>query len=400
MRRILLSASLVAGSVAVVVLLFELVLRAVGFSAPLWYRPDPVLGWTLRPGVAGWFETEGHAYVRINSQGLRDREHSIAKPNDVYRIAVLGDSVSEAMQVDVKDTYWSLLPDRLSQCGYAPGKRIEVINFGVSGYGTAQEYLMLSAAMPYRPDLVLLQFMDGNDLTDNSRALNSEKARPYFTLDDQSHLVLDDSFARGGQFRDRSSALMQDARRIADRSRVLQLVRAAFNAVSLIPHANASSDGLVTGGINPAVLAPPRTSTWSKAWAVTERLILAMDRRLKRRGVAFAVVAAPLGVQANPDPAARKAMAQRLGVPDLFYPDRRLEALGREHGIAVIPLAFEMQRRAEADKAYYYGFADGHLGTGHWNKMGHRVAADLIASALCTGRGATPSAQARTAEPP
>lgn len=393
MRRILLCAGLVAGSVVVVVLVFELVLRVVGFSAPLWYRPDPVVGWALRPGVEGWFTSEGRAYVRINSEGLRDREHSIAKPKDVYRIAVLGDSVSEAMQVDMKDAYWSLLQGRLSRCGYAPGRRIEVINFGVSGFGTAQEYLMLKAAMPYRPDLVLLQFMDGNDLTDNSRALNSEKQRPYFTLDGRGKLVLDDSFARSATFRDRSSVLMRDARRIADRSRVLQLARAAVDAVSLVPRARAHVGGLVGGGINPAVLAPPRDSALRKSWAVTERLILAMDQFLKQRGVEFAVVAAPLGIQANPDDAARQAMEQRLGVSNLFYPDRRIEAIGREHGISVIPLASEMQRRAVAQRAYYYGFPDGHLGTGHWNRKGHAVAADLIAGALCSGRNATPGAR-------
>jgi hypothetical protein len=53
MKRMLIPLGLVVGSAAATVLLFELVLRAIGFSAPIWYRPDPQLGGSLRPGVEG-----------------------------------------------------------------------------------------------------------------------------------------------------------------------------------------------------------------------------------------------------------------------------------------------------------------------------------------------------------
>ena len=144
-KRILIPAGLTVGGMAAAVLLFEIVLRIVGFSAPFWYRPDSHVGGVLRPGVEGWFKSEGRAYVRISSAGLRDREHSVEKPEGVFRLAVLGDSFAEAMQVDAKDAFWSVLEDKLTQCAYQPGKRIEVINFGVSGFGTAQEYLMLES---------------------------------------------------------------------------------------------------------------------------------------------------------------------------------------------------------------------------------------------------------------
>ena len=77
----------------------ELTLRAVGYSAPLWYQPDAERGWMLRPSKSGWFTQEGKAFVSINSAGLRDREHTVRKPPGVYRIAIVGDSYSEAMQV-------------------------------------------------------------------------------------------------------------------------------------------------------------------------------------------------------------------------------------------------------------------------------------------------------------
>src|SRR2546423_13545868 len=58
----------------------ELVLRASGFSAPIWYQPDRELGWTLRPGAHGWYTREGHAYTEVNPVGFRDRPHTLEKP--------------------------------------------------------------------------------------------------------------------------------------------------------------------------------------------------------------------------------------------------------------------------------------------------------------------------------
>jgi len=55
----------------------------------------------LRPGAEGWWSKEGGAYVRINNGGLRDREHAKAKPTNALRIAVLGDSYAEALQVPI-----------------------------------------------------------------------------------------------------------------------------------------------------------------------------------------------------------------------------------------------------------------------------------------------------------
>ncbi len=121
----------------------ELALRVAGYSAPEFYSVDQTRGYALRPGVEGWFQREGKAYVRINSDGLRDREHSTTKPQNVVRIAVLGDSYSEAFSVAQEDAFWSVMERKLQECDAFQDKQIEVINFGVSGYGTGQELLTL-----------------------------------------------------------------------------------------------------------------------------------------------------------------------------------------------------------------------------------------------------------------
>jgi len=90
-KRFALPAVLVLASALFALVLAEMALRVVGFSAPIWHQPDAQLGWKLRPGIAAWFTKEGRAFVRTNAQGARDRDHALHKPEDVYRIAVLGD---------------------------------------------------------------------------------------------------------------------------------------------------------------------------------------------------------------------------------------------------------------------------------------------------------------------
>ena len=149
----------------------ELALRAAGFSAPIWYQPDTRLGWAMRPGAQGWFTKEGRAFAAVNPAGFRARPHVLDKPAGAYRIAVLGDSVVEAFQVGLKAAFWWQLQENLRTCPALRGREVETLAFGVSGYGTAQQALLLeSTAMRYRPDLVLVAFAP-NDVRNNSPAL-------------------------------------------------------------------------------------------------------------------------------------------------------------------------------------------------------------------------------------
>lgn len=112
-----------------------------------------------------------------------------------------------------------------------------MVNFGVSGYSTAQEYVMLeSTAARYRPDLVLLQFTNANDVKNNSAALEEVKGRPYFTLSADGSLRADMSFTGSSAFQGRRSLTSELGRHLADYSRVVQLARAVKEG-GIIPRA-------------------------------------------------------------------------------------------------------------------------------------------------------------------
>ena len=375
--------ALLGASLVVALVLGEAALRVVGYNAPVWYQPDARLGWTLRPGLSGLWTREGRGPVEVNAAGLRDVDHKVEKPADTYRIAVLGDSYSEAFQLPAKEAYWALLPERLAACGVAAGKRIEVLNFGVSGYGTAQELLTLETkAIRYQPDLVILQFTNGNDVSDNARELSDEKARPFFVLRDGA-LQLDDTFARSPSFISRTSRSAQWTRAATDHSRVAQLGR-AVKEMPLVSHAQAKAGAGIEQGLEASVLAPPRKPEWDEAWRVTEALIGKAAAYSKSHGAQFAVVTVPYAAQVHPDRKLRDALAAKLGVADLFYPDRRIGEYGAKNGIRAIALAPEMQRLADERGTFFHGFGNVGMGVGHWNAQGHRTAADLIARDLCS----------------
>jgi hypothetical protein len=90
-----------------------------------------------------------------NSQGFRGfREYSLEKPSNVYRIIALGDSVTLGHGVEDDETFCAVLEKRLSQI-----RPTEVINMGVSGFGTAEELIQLrNIGFKYNPDLVILAY--------------------------------------------------------------------------------------------------------------------------------------------------------------------------------------------------------------------------------------------------
>ena len=108
------------------------------------------------------------AEIRINSQGMRaDQEFAIAKPSGTKRIAVIGDSFSMGDEANIEDTSLHILEENLEaelECN------VEILNFSVSGFGPAEELIVLeTTAMQYEPDLVI-QYYSPTDPIDDTRA--------------------------------------------------------------------------------------------------------------------------------------------------------------------------------------------------------------------------------------
>jgi hypothetical protein len=383
----------------------EIGLRIAGFSYPRFYIADARRGYALRPGVEGWYRLEGGSYVSINSDGLRDREHSKTKPPNTVRIAVLGDSYAEALQVPFENSFCAVLESKLKECLASSGRDVEVINFGVSGYGTAQELITLrDRVWQYSPDIVLLAVTTNNDISDNSRELKRVEQIPFFVWRDGA-LVEDQSFLESKAFKVRESFIGSLGRWFRDHLRVVQgidlavhnyklsrLVRKATpSAQAPTPKPTQSNPSTESSpppapatdvGIDNEIYREPRNPVWNNAWRTTEALVKIVGEEVRAHGASFLVVTLSNGIQVTPDPQTRTAFLQKIGATDIFYPDKRIHEFCDRERIPVLTLAPSLQRYAETNNVYLHGFGE-NIGNGHWNVLGHKVAGELIASQIC-----------------
>jgi len=365
-------------------LLAEIVLRVIGFSDPVFWTYDDVTGSKLYAGAQGWYRAEGEAFITINNEGLRDREHSKAKPPNTVRIAVLGDSMVEALQMPLENTFWAVFERLLKNCRTFGGGDVEVINFGAAGYGTAQELLTFRRrAASYSPDITILAFYAGNDVRNNSKELELSKLRPFFSIQN-GDLILDDSFLGNPEYQSFKSQF--DVRKRFFGLRTYQLMR-KLKSVSeqwrAAGQRGTAQNANIEPGLDDHVFLAPTIQAWKDAWQITERLILALRDEVVARGGRFLVVSIPIGIQVHPIPEVRNRFMRELRIDDLWYPETRLRELGHREKLDVMTLSPTLQSHAESNQQYLHGFKNTRLGTGHLNYNGHKLLGEAIANHLC-----------------
>jgi hypothetical protein len=116
---------------------------------------DSVLGWRYRSDIAT-------ARDQTNSRGLRStREYSALPADSVVRVAAFGDSFVYGNEVDNANC-WSVLAEQIYP-------QLEVLNYGVGGYGNDQAYLrFLADGRSLSPRIAILGFTP----TDFGRVVN------------------------------------------------------------------------------------------------------------------------------------------------------------------------------------------------------------------------------------
>jgi len=146
-------------TIILILLLAEILTRVFVEEKPVtdvWvYSGNFEQGFGLTPNFQGLFFGKE---VFINSMGFRDKEYTINKLENTLRIAVVGDSITFGYGVVQNETYPKLLEQKLND--RSKNKiNYEVMNFGVPGYNTVQEYEILKdKVMNYSPSIVIMGF--------------------------------------------------------------------------------------------------------------------------------------------------------------------------------------------------------------------------------------------------
>lgn len=340
---------------------------------------NPLYELSFIPNAEGWntsLRGEYSTYVKFNSRGLRGPEVDYRKPENTFRILVLGDSFTAALQVPEAETFPRLLENQLRQ--RFPQTNIEVINAGVVGYGTdnALAYFV-NEGYKYQPDLVLLAFFTGNDLTDNIWY-------PLYRLEDGALLPVEPerpaeraaAWAQEGGLFWRVRTYLYTHSRLYSVSIELLTLSAVQNLPGLAQLL--TSLGLVEitqplvnqGNFYVFRYLPP------EAWNATEALLLELKRQVAAHHSQMVVVILPDETEVSEQRRREIVSAYAHLVEGKITPgpppaEQLAEILQQRH-IPHLSLLPTLKNRQQNNEPLYYRY------DGHWTPAGHRLAGQAI----------------------
>lgn len=132
----------------------ELCFRCAGIGEDEVLQSDPLLGYSLSPNYNVTWRREGHSRLRLNQFGMQDDQRNLEQKENTRRVAVLGDSFVEAMQVQRPANFCSRIEKQLNS---KHTNQFEILNFGVQGYSTGMSLLQFQNKVKhFHPDLVVL----------------------------------------------------------------------------------------------------------------------------------------------------------------------------------------------------------------------------------------------------
>ena len=140
-------------AIIITLIFFSEILARIALTSPANNIPDNELGWTYKPNSTIFFTREGNATNKINSMGFNDDELDIN--NDKIHILVLGDSITEALQVP-KSSNFTSVAETMAPC-------FSVYNAGRSGLSPVHYPIVLSrVADTISPALTVIVVTSGD----------------------------------------------------------------------------------------------------------------------------------------------------------------------------------------------------------------------------------------------
>ncbi len=390
---------LIYGLISTVIVLFflailgELALRVVvvfvpSFRSSPFRQYDPVLGESLIPNIhvihsRGCFS----GTVVTNRWGMRDRDRNLEKPPGEYRIALLGDSIVEAAQVQPDEVVNIRLEKLLADGGR---KNTEVPAFGIAGIGTTQELLLYQTKVrQFHPDLVVLSFVD-NDLMNNSSTLQPRIYgihtwyAPYYNLGPDGKLV----------FQPVEGRLFNGLQAFLERHSLLTYyIEHAWQRVDI-------GDGKWENlPLEWGEYGDPPDKEWSDAWTVTGKTLKMLQQAVEADGSKFIVLKIPGFYDISPD--WQERFKKEVGnIPpnmNVFSLEARLKEVGQRENIPVDFLGPYMRAYRESHNLQhpYFSFTC----ETHYSALGNEVEAEAIYQKLLE-HNLLPPPDSGTAVPP
>ncbi|MBK5254748.1 MAG: SGNH/GDSL hydrolase family protein [Vicinamibacteria bacterium] len=341
---------------------------------------DPVLGWRNKPGAAVTYNRrEYKTTVEINSLGFRDVERSVAKPKDRPRILVLGDSFVEAYSVERDQS----LTRRLEGLAEEAGCPADVVNAGVHGYSTDQEALWYAReGEPLGADIVAIAVYY-NDIIHTVRSRYSGSPKPLVEVQDGVLTPINTPLPRSAP---RTGPAIGTVRRDIEGSALKTLILDRLFTGAPRLHQRLAGIGLLEpyeAETVPAELRVYKTRGQlpeiEAAWSRTEAILGSLGATIRARGAAPALVHIPALFEVSAR--AFDLTVLRYGLTREAWAESRVRTrlgeIAASTGFAFLDLSPALRASVSLIAGEPYFPYDG-----HWNAMGHEVAARALLSFL------------------
>jgi len=330
-------------------------------SEHLWRQYDKDVGWMLLPttnGLAnnGCLVTKN---IKVNHLCFRDKEWSDDK---TYKIAVLGDSYMEGQHLPEG----TLVPQVLERILHVP-----VLNAGLEGAGTVQEYLVYKKYVaPFKPRTVLLFMYPYNDIQDNSKSLaNSMMARPQGFIDSTGRVSVHYP----------ETPPSTDSKIWTVTKRHVKTLLMLWRGYQYWKNLDNWKPNIYLGGVY-----FPENSMWQDAWKITEFYLVELKKEVENNRGKLVIVVIPEYIQISHQwERELKERYQLKELPAGFSRERhlrKLDQIAKANDLPLIPLdqaLREYRDKFQLPAPYFYYKCDGHL-----NPLGHFLAANMVAQHL------------------
>jgi hypothetical protein len=288
----------------------------------------------------------------------------------VLRVGVFGDSMTEAVQVNLEETFCYVIEERFRSAGVP----VEIFNFAVNGYSPVQELLVFREEGPrFSIDVAVLALFLDNDVSGSHPALSVSQGGAPFPVAANGALYVDYR-ASEASFEDYQRVPIYFLRRYSAAYRLISAWRWRHAAVG-------STKGLRNDEVPRRYVLYTTTDlpeVWQVAWRNMEQVIMEFVREANRQGVAVILLSVPASQVVSPRAwkgIVRSIPAMQRSKWDLEGPERRLATFASEHGI---PLVRPLMAFRQADSGSPLFFGD----LGHMTLHGHAVMSRVLEEAL------------------